>query len=411
MLGLANYESDESVEEGDELNSVNNNVSKKPGDELPPASLAQKKTVSTSATFKPKSKLLLDGKKRKKLDVTFLPPEIQKALARGAHTNDSDSDDDYNANAPKANKFSGNLLSMLPKPKLAGEALSLNGMNESRNQTPALVDVDDNKKDSNSKLLKSTKHLVQESYASDESDEDDGHHPNIIQVKTSLSLPTKPESLQIQQQPFSSVSSSVSQSLPIPSLVHRSISTAPHVPTNTNNNNTNTSIYSSISPHSTAHTPLYQSSSSTPLSIPQEQQQQLYTAPHHIIREEEEEKGHSGSSGKTARKRERERQQELLSGNISVINDRSCISVQASTQHWNPNQYENQQKREAQLNSVFNFGQKGKDGMIAQPTKLQNKRHQINSLAFNAAQIELELLDAKGTRMKTKSETQAKYGW
>ena len=104
-------------------------------------------------------------------------------------------------------------------------------------------------------------------------------------------------------------------------------------------------------------------------------------------------------------------QQELLSGNIDAIQQASVLELQANIEPWNPDLYGEQQKREALLSSAFNFGQKGGDSMIQQPTKVQNRRHQINSLAFNAAQIEMELLDAKGARMRTKSETQAKYGW
>ncbi len=48
--------------------------------------------------------------------------------------------------------------------------------------------------------------------------------------------------------------------------------------------------------------------------------------------------------------------------------------------------------------------------MIA-PSKTQNRKHQLNSLAMQAAQTELAMLDAKGSRMKSKSETQGKYGW
>jgi hypothetical protein len=49
--------------------------------------------------------------------------------------------------------------------------------------------------------------------------------------------------------------------------------------------------------------------------------------------------------------------------------------------------------------------------LIAAPTKTQNKKHQINSLAMSAASVELELMEARGARSKSKSETQSKYGW
>lgn len=48
---------------------------------------------------------------------------------------------------------------------------------------------------------------------------------------------------------------------------------------------------------------------------------------------------------------------------------------------------------------------------MIQPTKLQNRKHQINSLVFKAAETELQLLEMKTNRNRTKSETQRKYGW
>jgi hypothetical protein len=48
----------------------------------------------------------------------------------------------------------------------------------------------------------------------------------------------------------------------------------------------------------------------------------------------------------------------------------------------------------------------GKDKMLLQPSRVQNKRHHINSLAMRAAETEIALLDAKGNRGKTKAETQ-----
>eukprot|EP01042_Synura_sphagnicola_P000619 gene619-678_t len=103
----------------------------------------------------------------------------------------------------------------------------------------------------------------------------------------------------------------------------------------------------------------------------------------------------------------------LLSGDLSVIEADDSLLIQeidAVTRQggsWNPSLYNEQLKRELKLQSVFNFGQKGTDKMIAQPTKVQNRKHHINSLALHAAEMELELLDARGARNKTKSETQA----
>jgi hypothetical protein len=45
------------------------------------------------------------------------------------------------------------------------------------------------------------------------------------------------------------------------------------------------------------------------------------------------------------------------------------------------------------------------------PTRLQRQRHQLNQLTFDAKIREYELMDRKGAAMKSKRETQAKYGW
>ena len=85
--------------------------------------------------------------------------------------------------------------------------------------------------------------------------------------------------------------------------------------------------------------------------------------------------------------------------------------ITAQAEKWDPLRYGEQRRKEEQLQSAFSLGIKGSEKMIAQPTKLQNRKHQINSLVYKAAEVEFELMEMKGARNKTKSETQAKYGW
>ncbi len=47
----------------------------------------------------------------------------------------------------------------------------------------------------------------------------------------------------------------------------------------------------------------------------------------------------------------------------------------------------------------------------AEGTKLQRRKHQINTLAAQAKAMEQELLDNAGRGKLTKAQTQAKYGW
>ncbi|ETW00401.1 hypothetical protein H310_07039 [Aphanomyces invadans] len=45
------------------------------------------------------------------------------------------------------------------------------------------------------------------------------------------------------------------------------------------------------------------------------------------------------------------------------------------------------------------------------PTRLQRQRHQLNQLTFDAKLREFDLMDSKAQSVKSKRETQAKYGW
>lgn len=46
-----------------------------------------------------------------------------------------------------------------------------------------------------------------------------------------------------------------------------------------------------------------------------------------------------------------------------------------------------------------------------QGNKLARNKHQIGTLYYNAKMNEIDLLEGKANSMKTKAETQAKYGW
>lgn len=85
-------------------------------------------TTTSVAASSSKSSAVGQQKKVKKLDISFLPPEIQAALARGDSTRDSDDDDEprptiaNKASASKTNnkpldEASCKLLGMLPAPK------------------------------------------------------------------------------------------------------------------------------------------------------------------------------------------------------------------------------------------------------------------------------------------------------
>ena len=75
---------------------------------------------------------------------------------------------------------------------------------------------------------------------------------------------------------------------------------------------------------------------------------------------------------------------------------------------WNPSKYQEHQRLQVEVNQQFNLTS---NTSLSQPTKTANRKHQINSLAFQAAKTQLTLLENKASKTKTKNDTRSKYGW
>ena len=122
----------------------------------------------------------------------------------------------------------------------------------------------------------------------------------------------------------------------------------------------------------------------------------------------------SSNSNISKRKRDRDIEQALASGNLDIIDQnnliKSNIIAVEGVGSWDSSKYESQKQKEYDVLKKYNLVG-GTDGTVNQPSKQQNRKHHISSLAFNAAKAELALLDSKATRNKTKYETQSKYGW
>lgn len=104
------------------------------------------------------------------------------------------------------------------------------------------------------------------------------------------------------------------------------------------------------------------------------------------------------------RRNARDTEYSLLNGNIDVLKDGKFKEIDSSViNKWDVVTYLAQQELETELQASL------VDSNI--PTRTQNRKHQINSLAVQAAKMELSLLEAKGTKNRSKYETQAKYGW
>jgi hypothetical protein len=108
------------------------------------------------------------------------------------------------------------------------------------------------------------------------------------------------------------------------------------------------------------------------------------------------------------RRKGRDIELQLLAGDLSGIQNSSAVQ-DISTQHqWNEMRYTEQQEREREVQRGFGIGM---NKMLTQVSKQQNRKHQLSSLAMKAAETELAMLDKRGARNLTKSETQGKYGW
>ena len=69
-------------------------------------------------------------------------------------------------------------------------------------------------------------------------------------------------------------------------------------------------------------------------------------------------------------------------------------------------------KRERKMISTKRYNpETGKVETINKFTKNQLRKHQINTLAYEAQEMELKMAMNKSAQYKTKAETQAKYGW
>lgn len=317
-------------------------------------------------------------KKKRKLDISFLPSHIQEALARG---DNSDSDNEVMKSSKiieqNSDKFP-TLLAQLPKPKLDRDYAE--NVNEVI-PTTKLQNIDKFRYDANEN--------------SDNDYADDIHSQEITMEPISMS-----SSLNARIAKDVTVPSSLKEPIPSAPTLLSTLSSAPSILSISSTPGTlhNVPLLPSQPPHfqcQTFTTTLKTQTSEMETEIVS-QTQQSYTSNGHF---------------KSSRRRDREIEQELLNGNASVMDPTSTKFVDVhSINQWDVDKYMDSQKRQQELQSIF-FSNKSGDKMMSQPTKVQGKRHQINSLAFSAAQSEMELLEAKGNRLKTKHETQSKYGW
>jgi hypothetical protein len=120
------------------------------------------------------------------------------------------------------------------------------------------------------------------------------------------------------------------------------------------------------------------------------------------------EESSSGSISNRKRK-ERELEMQIQSGNLASLQDLPIQDIERPSDQWDATSYMDKQYREMQI--MNEYTNNGTMKSIVQPTKLQNRRHQLSSLALHAAETEIAMMEAKAQRGKSKSQTQSKYGW
>lgn len=113
--------------------------------------------------------------------------------------------------------------------------------------------------------------------------------------------------------------------------------------------------------------------------------------------------------GDSQRKRQRNLEQMLMSGNLTALEQGASVQEIQVGNQWDASGYSEQKQREAAIYNQYTAG--GTVKAALQPTRQQNRKHQLTSLAMKAAETEIAMLDAHIARSKTKSQTQSRYGW
>eukprot|EP01038_Epipyxis_sp_PR26KG_P009942 gene9942-13375_t len=394
------------------------------------------------------------SKKKKTLDLSFLPTEIQSALTSGANAFDSDDDD---INQTKS-KIATSLQNKLPRDVINNELLALlpnptntfdNDINKQKtnnnasdhgnnnviqnnitksstlkvvpptaalvttvhknpsNKTQTIQSNAVNSTNSNSSI-KSTAFSMLVDYGEDDDDDDRNSESEETVSETNLNFDKAIEEA-TRNIPKSNVDIN---SAPVKkNITHKFPLVAP-LPKPTLDHAFSVPISNLIDKSSNVSSTLYNSYSSFQLPTKIASSNISQTNNQHIqpITYAHDYSDNSSSNAHSNRKkRDRDIEIQLMNGDLSVINNEEVKTTEINaSRSWDSEKYKTQLEREAMVYKEFNF-----NGATSanQPTKTQNRKHQLNSLLFKAAETELALLESRGNRSKSKSETQGKYGW
>lgn len=107
------------------------------------------------------------------------------------------------------------------------------------------------------------------------------------------------------------------------------------------------------------------------------------------------------------KRKDRDFELQLMSGDLSGMQSAAVTDISVQNQ-WDELRYTEQQQQILEVQRGFGLGS---NKNLTQVSKQQNRKHQLSSLAIKAAETELAMLEKRGARNLTKSETQGKYGW
>ena len=123
----------------------------------------------------------------------------------------------------------------------------------------------------------------------------------------------------------------------------------------------------------------------------------------------------SGRSTSNSRKRQRQLEAQLQSGNMDVLQHMgtTVVEAQAPTE-WDSRQYAQRKADEGQVRRKYNASAAQLSSMAAGVTQTHKRKNQITSLAVSAVEVRLKQADggvAAAASQAAKEDTKKQYGW
>lgn len=123
----------------------------------------------------------------------------------------------------------------------------------------------------------------------------------------------------------------------------------------------------------------------------------------------------TSSGGGNKRKRDRELEQQLLSGNMAALDEADGVNtrdMQIDGGTWAKEEYLARKKEEAKIRQEFNVSEAsmGMGGNVPN-AKMQKSKHQLSSLAAQAVRDKINLMERKKVQKTNLDDRRAKYGF